>query len=1214
MLLFPFLLFAQGERIGTLTVNDGLSQGMVQDMIQDRNGYLWFGTKDGLNRYDGYNFIIYKNEPGNKFSINSDWVVGIKEDSRGLLWIETNNFGEIDIFDPKTQRFYHLKLPEKFKDGTPILKTRNSLRFAEDANGNMWTSTLDKFFKINIPNDFLEQIAGAENYVFELEKLINLEVSLPKIKHSLSGELLNDYLNINTISTGKLVGNGITKIVEIDSKTGTYKVLKEVPLKSFESNFHNFSGFLEDSKGTFWFGNRADSTLEKYENGKFSSYPIITGFSQFREDAFGNFYMQDDKKMWFISKESLESEAPQKVLIDSLKKNVPGGIMIDNAGIFWVLTNGFGLIKYNTNPKKFKTYLKGLSAGYIYLNESSEKLWAEHCCLYQRVSLDPSSDKSANFIRTKKYRYNLRLKNQPELVQEKLSKYVDDEALIKKTIVENKTVLEDYIHFYENRKGELWTNRTGGVLGKINLETLEIEDFYDEKITQKIGKKTTPGFTYEDINGDLFLCTSNGLIRAEFSDTGLPEKFTLYQNEPTNLKSLSRNHTISLCDDPADPEQFIWVGIKGGGLNKLNKKTGEITRFSKKDGLPDDVIYGILSDDSGNLWMSSNRGVFSYHPVTEKFRYFGVKDGLQDMEFNTNSFAKLPSGELAFGGVKGINIFHPDSVSVSDYIPPAVITSVRINDESVNFSKEKELDLIYSQNTFAFQYAVMDFTNPSENRYQYMLEGYDNDWNDAGTGRLALYSKLPPGDYIFKVRGSNNARIWSEQPAMVAFVIHAPWWKTSVAYFSYLLLFFGSILWLYRFQLRREKLKNQLVFEQKEAERLNELAKLKTNFFSNITHEFRTPLTLILEPVRQLLKKEKPTDEDLKQNLTLVKNNSEKLLGLVNQLLDISKLEGKKMELKLSKGNLAETIRPILQSFRMLAEKKRIKLKMSVDESLDDFYFDKDKIEKITYNLLSNALKFTKKGQVELEIEAVDKDNFMIQVSDTGIGISPEQLPRVFDRFHQAEGTSSQSGIGTGIGLALVKELVELMNGTIDAKSQLNVGTTFEIKLPIPLPSPKGETPSAASRQVAPGRVSPLGDGRGEITAFQKKKAEKSNSKPLILLVEDNDEMRTFTKKSLESNFKILEAPNGVVGIKLAKEYLPDLILSDVMMPEKDGLELTRELKNYEMTAHIPIILLSAKSKPEAKSKGIKSGADLYVTKPFETEDLIMKIEDLIGK
>ena len=372
--------------------------------------------------------------------------------------------------------------------------------------------------------------------------------------------------------------------------------------------------------------------------------------------------------------------------------------------------------------------------------------------------------------------------------------------------------------------------------------------------------------------------------------------------------------------------------------------------------------------------------------------------------------------------------------------------------------------------------------------------------------------------------------------------------------------------------------------------------KINSKFFSNITHEFLTPLTLILEPVRQILK-EDPNSKYF-EKLNLVKNNSEKLLSLVNQLLDVSKAE-----LNLSLGNVSETIRPVLKSYRELADRKGIKLKMSVDESLSSFYFDKNKIEQVVYNLLSNAIKFTESGKVELAIESDENAQFIIRVSDTGVGISDKELPFIFERFHQGEAGESYSE-STGVGLALVKELTEVMNGNVSVKSELNTGSAFEIKLPIirkiNAPANQATTADFLKKENQP-------KAKTEI-----KNPQKDEEKPIILLVEDNDELRTFVKQSLEADYQVIEANDGVEGIKQAKKFIPDLIVSDVMMPEKDGFELTDEVKQDELTSHIPIILLTGKTASEARIAGLRTGADAYLTKPFNTEELMIRIEKLI--
>ncbi|MBK7937305.1 MAG: response regulator [Lewinellaceae bacterium] len=603
-------------------------------------------------------------------------------------------------------------------------------------------------------------------------------------------------------------------------------------------------------------------------------------------------------------------------------------------------------------------------------------------------------------------------------------------------------------------------------------------------------------------------------------------------------------------------------------------------------------------------------------PLSFHITTFTAAQGLQDNEFNTQAFFKAANGELLFGGVNGLNHFFPAEVLPDTTPPPVFVVGLQINHQNVSFGHPgspltapldflNELRLNHDQNNLSFEFAALDFTDPLKNRYRYRLVGLDPDWVETGTNRFAHFTHLGPGRYTLKVQGSNGEGDWRDAATPITIIVRPPWWRSPAAYLVYTLLLLWAGWQTYRFQIRRVQLREQLAFKHRETERVKALEEMKTNFFNNVTHEFRTPLTLILEPVRRILAKTR--DPEILDNARLVETNSQRLLGLVGQLLDLAKLEGGSMGLDLRLADFTDRIREVFRSFLPLAEQRGIQLVLKTPDDIPPFLFDSNKVELVLNNLISNALKFTpEKGTVTVVCrkgvqEAKLPEAFSgieVSVTDTGIGIPNGELGKVFERFYQVNGPHAQAGGGTGIGLSLSRELAELMGGRLGVKSEAGEGSTFTFWLP--LMEGAGALPNLSPEEI-PG------------TDAGPKFAGGPAERPSVLLAEDNAELRGFVKQCISGAWEVLEASNGEEAVRKAVEMVPDLVISDLMMPLKDGYTVCDELKSNELTAHIPVILLTAKSGMDSKIRGLRTGADDYLTKPFNTDELLARMENLVA-
>ena len=711
----------------------------------------------------------------------------------------------------------------------------------------------------------------------------------------------------------------------------------------------------------------------------------------------------------------------------------------------------------------------------------------------------------------------------------------------------------------------------------------------------------------EDKNGRIWIGSTQGGLSMISNDS-------IYYYTPEN--GLAGKIVLDLLESQ---NGNIWIGTYDGGLSIWDGKKFE--NLTSSDGLCSNTIWKIKEDNKGQIWLGTEKGLNVISNSTNGYQIKSItKDhGLKSLDFR--SIHIDDENRLWAGNGQCLTLIDLDRYQYKkpDKKPQVQLDHINVNQKFVDFRNDttlrkngdsfvtmyftnlpKEPSFDYTQNNITFSYSGLDWDQDQQVIYQSKLSGFDNDWQPLTTSTSADYRNIPAGEYEFIVRATKDHSSWSPE-SKYAFSVTPPFWKSSFAYVFYLLCLFFGLYRLYKYQIHRARLNDQLAFEKKEAERLAEMDRIKSNFFANITHEFRTPLTLIMEPSRRLLKK---SDPETIQNAGLIQKNSKKLLGLVNELLDLSKLEDGQMPLNIRYGDIIEVARQVFWRFLPLADEKGINLRFKPASEVIDCCFDKTKVETVISNLLSNALKYTKEGDVQLNITN-HEDSLLIEVKDTGIGISSEQLTHIFDRFYQVDSSSTRKEGGTGIGLSLTKELVRLMNGQIRADSVLTKGSTFSVILP--LIKDKGDYS--------------IMDLRSEVQNFEDQKTAQAtyidehlsgSQREVVLVVEDNQELRKFIVSSLDNEMQIIEASNGEEGILKAKEFIPDLVVSDLMMPEKDGIDLLDTLKNHQLTAHIPIILLTAKSGIDNKLIGLNHGADDYLTKPFHTEELQVRIKNLI--
>lgn len=1220
-LFWTTCLSAQSTRFERLGAVEGLSQGMIYDLLQDRKGFMWFATKDGLNRYDGYSFEVFQSKPFDRFSISDNEILALLEDHLGRIWVGTLGNG-LSVLDPTTGKFYHL---------TNLL-SQNVYSLAETTDGLIWAGTANGVNSVRIPDILpengpqLESIAQVGTFGWD--------------DPSASGMMpIHRSTDITGSRDGKLWVSTYLQIGYYEPKTGRYQKVWSNPQAT---NGEFINSFLQEGPdGSIWVGQPAQilrirgNEVSVFRLPESSTYPQ----TEIVFDASGNLFAGTRKQIYRLPANKMDK--PESAEFELFYRFPSDGIIgstkltVDRGGLLWIGTNGYGLLKYNPGNPQFHHYLNGNSPRNIIVDPHGNK-WIRHTQgLFQRLDETENKLKEPIYKDSRSFQHDCTFTKDGRIwLLTEIRQGPNGQGELLQLNGGNRQPenqfqvpirLGAYSRIHADKDGLLWITGNVSTLARFDPASSSFKTYDFSGYT---GFQEASLSMHRDVRGHLWIGTPHGLIHAIPQGDDL--KFILIKNNPNDPKSLNCNAILTLLDDPVAPDKYLWIGTKGGGLNLHDKRSGVFSHFTTAEGLPNNVVYGILPENlpgtsqpgpkqvsapkvhSQILWLSTNRGLSRFDPAKGVFQnYFGV-DGLQDDEFNTLSFARATDGQLYFGGVNGISAFHPEELNATDKPPPLFITRLKINNQTAQIGKgvlekcieqTQAIKLDHTQNQLTFEFAALDFSAPRMNQFRYRLIGADQHWVESTTDNSATYASLNPGRYVFEVITGGSRGIWNGAPVRLEIQILPPWWQSGWAYLSYGLILILGIWAFSRFQTNKIRLKNKLAFEHQEALRLAELDRLKTNFFSSVTHEFRTPLTLLLEPARQLLAETK--DRGVRYRIELIEKNAQRLLHFVNQLLDLSKIEAGQMPLDLLPGNPCATIHAVSDRFQPLAKQRLITLKLELPEHPILVNYDAGKWDQIGSNLLANALKFTDKGgTVTLKMEvrksgSSSRRNFRISVSDTGVGIEPSELPRVFDRFYQTEHARG----GSGIGLSLTRELVERMGGKISVTSILGSGSTFLVDLPCELsknhPVQPAETTHTKIVAPQPDPVPP--------------ESRPLASAPLLLLIEDDTDLRHFLRASLPPEYRIAEAADGAEGIQMALELIPDLVISDLAMPHKNGYEVTETLKNDLSTSHIPLILLTAKTGLESKIQGLRRGADVYLTKPFRSDELVAHIENLLA-
>lgn len=1199
LLFLSIACTAQQNLWKPITIADGLSQGMIYDMMQDRQGFMWVATKDGLNRYDGYNFKVFTHNPYKDYTISGNTCTALLEDSQGRIWVSTEKDG-LNVFDPATQKFYHASPPVTTNESSFII-----IFLKEDIQGNIWliTDNPDKVFFIT-RKGYPDQ-PDFSDWLMKPDVSTKRKTQFKLDSHAVGILYFKDFFWRENLA---------------DKPKEEYRVLQDKQKRYWVAGLdkiHCYDGLNEIKTIPFPIG----------------AIPVVNQFGD------GSIAISNQQYLWVFKPEELlktDQLNAQNALAEMpvLSKGIRE-FFKDKSGNIWAGTYGYGLLKLNNNFKLFHSILPLYSPSHL-LETREGKLFmhGNYRPRYRFYEIDPANNAIAQIpveineasyvqdalFQSKKSGYYL---IHHTIKEQYLSYYSINWQLLKQYDISSYTSFTNSsFKIIEDKNGYLWLGLAKGHLVRLNPETGQFQLFSYQHLLPENNTVTETFILYEDLNGVFWIGTQKGLIKAENLD--ISPRYTLYKNSQTDETSLSNNFVSSVINDPYQPQQYLWVSTKGGGLEKLDKQTGKFEHFTEEQGLPNKVVYGILGDNNHNLWLSTNRGLARFNPQTQTFTNYNKSDGLQDDEFNTNSYFKGPSDKLFFGGINGISIINPNAVNDTRQAPAVKMLGLKINNKNIEITTREsvlkrpveyldKLEVAYDQNQLSFEFGIMDFTNPVKHRYRYQLVGVDDDWVEAGTNHVANYVQIPSGNYTFRVIGTVNGEVWSK-PTDLSIRVNPPFYRTWWAYLIYLALFTYIAYRLYQSQLKRVRLQEQLLYKDKEAERLAELDSLKTRFFANISHEFRTPLTLLVGPLSDFRKKY--PQEGI---VGVMQRNLSRLQTLINQLLDLSKLEAGKMNPQIQQADLSYFLKHLLASFDSLAENKHIAFVYDKSNTRQIAYFDNDKIEKIITNLLSNAFKFTAEGG-EIAVQTnYTHTSFTVIVKDSGIGIEQERLNSIFDRFYQVEDSASLKSYtrnyeGTGIGLALVKELVDVLHGKISVESQIDVGTTFKVWIPTDKATwEKYLSDKPLLTEPDGSKTEQHDSGYSAPTPTSNESIQYDSELPILLIIEDNADLRAYIRSHFELSYQIVEAADGQEGYEKAVELIPNLVICDLMMPRLDGFGFCKLIKSDMRTNHIPVIMLTARAALEDRLEGLELGADDYLAKPFNTDELQIRVRNLIA-
>ncbi|QHT66914.1 response regulator [Rhodocytophaga rosea] len=1231
LLLRSACVLAQAQSISFMSspLPEESSFGTITGITQDKQGFIWISSNSGVHRFDGYRWTSYINPafPGNS---RSECIFA---DEDGSIWVGTFSKGLFKL-NPWTGIFTHVPLgtrEDSLQEGNSFVTV-----LTKDLKGKLWIGTHNGLYH-------LDRKTG--QYVHYQHDSTDRN----SLSHNHVRVVYEDHSGTIWAGTGSPWNSlpGAGGLNRLSYETGKFTRYLHDPNDPHTLVHNQVRAILEDSRGNFWIGtfedglhtmDREKGTFQHYSSDTlhpeklsrpFPSITIITpitgglstkdGITFIHEDAAGNLWiganrsglvhfepttgkvtrydprpehsgaLQEGGPWWAYSSQEgilwIGTFPGELYRVDPLKKYIPyspignpvGALAQDTAGIHWLGT------------------LKGL------IRRDAETGFQQHFVHNANDATSLSNDTILSLLKDRQgvlWVGTLNGLNRFDKAKGRFTHMLHSAS-------DPTSLRGNLIHkLYQDKKGRIWIGLVEGV-DQLDPNTGKVRHY---TLTGGPNKSTRITALQEDNAGNMWVGVyTNGIFRLN-PGSGKDEHF------------LADANVYTIC---LDHQGTLWVGTQGG-LFYWDAALGDFSLFiNPNTGKSMPSMRGIVEDNNHVLWLSTAIGIIRINKSRTEVRVYGREYGVNGDNILVSAIYKGSTGEVLVGTHMGYYTVSPGSLTRDRQAPQIALTDFKIGEVSVkpgadspiseSLSVAKEIILPYHQNSFSFDFAAMHYVNPLQNRHLFRLEGYEASWRRAGSEKAAYYYNVPPGTYTFRIKAASSQQIWSDKAITV--VVLPPWWRTSWAYIAYA-IFILALLLLARYQIiRRERVKAQFRVKEMEASKLREMDSLKSRLFSNISHEFRTPLSLIRGTAEQM--QQISAVADLQSGFQFIDRHANRLLQLVNQLLDLSRLEAGKMEVHKHPIEVVDFLTKLAGSFVSLAESKEITFRYHLPLQETWVEADGDKLEKVISNLLANAFKFTPSGgsvifRSSLENSSVHASVLQITIEDTGIGIAASNLPHIFDRFYQADTSTTRSYEGTGIGLALTKELLELQQGSIEVESTEGKGTIFWVMLPlVVLPAPAEHKPALQVTQNdhSVTHVPLVFDINHENTTQHR---ENSVLSVRVLVVEDNVDLRQFLKESLSDAYTVIEADNGQQGYQQAIEEVPDLVILDLMMPSMDGISLCATLKADVRTSHIPIILLTAKADIDSKRKGLETGADDYLTKPFVVEELHLRVKNLI--
>lgn len=1193
-LILSVLAINAQSPVSYLGINQGLSNNAVTCIYQDHDGFMWFGTYDGLNKYNGYSFHVFRNIIGDTISLLDNHIYKINSDGNNNIWVGCSK--GISIYNPLHSRFFspqftklHSQKPEPLSDQAVAIEKIEDKIFVGTSNNGLIVFPKGSYTGKQI------ECAGSENAGYNVS-CITYDSSRHIVWLIVTGLGLCQYdfktekilLKNSTVKQGRCIYINTDGELLIGNQQGVYRLNGNAFMPDIRVPVMDVRSIVEDAKHELWIASDGNGLWSIPADGN-KATPFPSGDNSLNSNVVYDLYVDKEGRKWIGTlRGGVNIVEENKSSFETISYNNGNGGTVndfilsfceDHKSNIWVGTDGAGLRYWDRATNSFTKYIHNSTRSSI----------------------------SSNFITS----------------------------------------------ITQDSKNDIWISTWAGGINKLNKLNNSFKHYTCYNPAQNREEKDV-WFTYEDSKKRLWASATNtGHL---YTYNRATDKFELFDNSVGDFQAMvedragnlwAGNYTSLFLIDPTekkhkefkigypvrciheDKKNNFWIGTEGGGLLLFDRETGKYERFTIKEGLPNNTILQLLEDKSGNFWLSTYFGLCRFNPSLRVSRNFTQSDGLQSNQFSFNAALTLKSGEFLFGGIKGFNIFYPEKVLDKKQIPDLFLTDLRIDntpfEENIRYvtgyreNKISHITVPFDKAVLSLDFVALEYSGPDKIKYAYFLKGWDKGWNIVDNIRTANYSRLQEGSYTFYVKAMNTDGAWSEGKELLSIKILPPWYRTWWAYLIYIATITGIIYLYLLYYKRQERLRYEVKLALMDKEKEKELTEKKIAFFTHISHEFRTPLTLIVNPLKELFAD--ITTEPVHKKLNMIQRNAKRLLSLVDQLLLFRKADAVDQQLHMEYFDLSEACNDVYLSFSHLAVSKKINLIFNKPGYELPLYGDKEKIEIILFNLLSNAIKYTPSGgTISLLIEET-ASLLNIHVKDSGYGIPVNVGNKLFDSFYQANNTEKASQTGFGIGLYVSQKLAQAHFGNLSYKSTPGNGATFTLTLPKGVThvlNPAAMNVNNEKQTIIKELVEDLAE---HITLDDKDVVRDNDSKvidkitsglPTMVIVDDNDELRNYIRGIFGQKFNIYEADDGVPAFELINKELPDIVISDLVMKKMDGIELCRKMKESSNLAHIPVILLTGSSSDQSKLRGIECGAEDYINKPFDKELIVARVQNIL--